>query len=270
MRRVLEALEGLPRTSYSGLVYRHYAPAYGALDGGGARRLGGRWNPPQSFPVIYTGSSVLTVDAEFRKTLRAARLPVTGARKLATIKIDLTRVLDLRAEATRHSLGVTLADLAADDPSAPQAIGAAAHLRLAMRRSSPRPRPLSATSSPSSSQSERPSRRSRSTRREATSRCASREGRLPAPEGGPASCCRLGSPAWRCVHRPPEVHLSCHSGVRRGHLALAETDPKVTAWDCTNDGLPSQQRPLQPGRASRRRLTGSRDRGATHSSIPGR
>jgi RES domain-containing protein len=107
-------------------VYRHYAPAYAALSGEGARRIGGRWNAPESFSVIYTGSSVETVDAEFRRSVSSARMPVTNPRELARIRLDLTRVLDLRSEATRRALGIGLEDIIADDPTIPRAIGEAA------------------------------------------------------------------------------------------------------------------------------------------------
>ncbi len=50
-----------PRASlaYVGIVYR-YVPhkATDPLDGSFAMRLGGRWNPPHSFPVLYTSCSI--------------------------------------------------------------------------------------------------------------------------------------------------------------------------------------------------------------------
>lgn len=47
-------------------------------------------------------------------------------RQLATIRVELHRVLDLRDSATRAAIGVSLEDLMADDPSLAQAIGEAA------------------------------------------------------------------------------------------------------------------------------------------------
>jgi RES domain-containing protein len=69
---------------------------------------------------------VETVDAEFRKLLAGARLPVARPRELAAIHLDLTRVLDLRTEGARRALGVTLSDITGDDLTIPQAIGEAA------------------------------------------------------------------------------------------------------------------------------------------------
>jgi len=48
-----------PRLPYNGRVHR-YIPhnAADALDGSFAMRLGGRWNPSNSFPVLYTSCAV--------------------------------------------------------------------------------------------------------------------------------------------------------------------------------------------------------------------
>jgi RES domain-containing protein len=76
--------------------------------------------------VIYTASSVETVDAEFRRMLAHARLPVVLPRQLAAIRLELTRVLDLRSERVRQALGIGLDDMLGDDLSIPRAIGEAA------------------------------------------------------------------------------------------------------------------------------------------------
>jgi RES domain-containing protein len=109
-------------------VYRHYAPAYGALNGEGARRLGGRWNPPDSFATLYTASDIATVDAELDRQLALARLRPESVRPrdLASVRIELRRVLDLREPTIRQALGVELEDLVADDPAITRAIGEAA------------------------------------------------------------------------------------------------------------------------------------------------
>lgn len=107
-------------------MYRHHAPSYATLSGEGARRAGGRWNPPESFSVIYTASSVEAVDAEFRRVLASASLFVVRPRVLAVIRLDLERVLDLRSEDVRRALGIRVEDIVGDDPSTPRAIGEAA------------------------------------------------------------------------------------------------------------------------------------------------
>ena len=109
-------------------MYRHYAPAYGALSGEGARRLGGRWNPPDSFATLYTAADVATVDAEFDRQLALARLRPESVRPrdLATIRVELRRVLDLRDPSVRSALGVNAEELLSDDPAITRAIGEAA------------------------------------------------------------------------------------------------------------------------------------------------
>jgi len=69
------------------------------------------------------------VDAELARAVRRAGLAGAklGPRRLATIHVRLARVLDLTTEPNRAALGVTGADLTADDSSLPQRIGEAAH-----------------------------------------------------------------------------------------------------------------------------------------------
>jgi RES domain-containing protein len=50
-----------------------------------------------------------------------------GPRRLATIRVRLSRVLDLTNEQVRVALGVSETDLTADDPVIPRAIGETAH-----------------------------------------------------------------------------------------------------------------------------------------------
>lgn len=111
------------------MVYRHTSPAYAPLSGDGARRQGGRWNPPDGYPVLYTALDVGTVDMELIRTARRSGLTVSmvAPRRLATIHVRFSRVLDLTDERTRELLGVSEADLTADDPAIPRAVGEAAH-----------------------------------------------------------------------------------------------------------------------------------------------
>ena len=119
----------MPATAFSGELYRHFAPRYGPLDGDGARRQGGRWNPPDSFPTLYTGTSLETVDAEFARAAARAGLSPSAflPRELAVIRVRLERVLDVRVARVPAALGVTVSQITADDVSTPQAIGEAAN-----------------------------------------------------------------------------------------------------------------------------------------------
>ena len=109
-------------------MYRHYAPGYGPLNGEGARRQGGRWNPPDSYSTLYTADTVATVDAEFDRLLALARLRPESVRprNLATIRVRFTRMVDLRDPEVQRALGVTVDDLTAENPALTQAIGEAA------------------------------------------------------------------------------------------------------------------------------------------------
>lgn len=90
--------------------------------------MGGRWNPPDSFATLHTASDIATVDAEFDRQLALARPKPEGVRPrdLASISIELRRVVDLREPAVRRALGVKIEDLVTDDPTITRALGEAA------------------------------------------------------------------------------------------------------------------------------------------------
>ena len=79
--------------------------------------------------MLYTGLDVATVDREFARSLRRAGLPrgQARARRLAGIKIQLSRVLDLTDVDVLTSLGLSPTDLLGDDFVMPQRLGSAAH-----------------------------------------------------------------------------------------------------------------------------------------------
>lgn len=150
-------MDRLERTPLETTVYRHTAPAYPPLSGDGARRQGGRWNPADSYPVVYTALDVATVDLELVRAARRAGLTgsIMGHRRLATIRVRLSRVLDLTSEHVRAALGVSEADLTGDDPVIPQAIGETAH-HLGYEAGSPQVRILLEDSGVRPSGCERP------------------------------------------------------------------------------------------------------------------
>jgi RES domain-containing protein len=78
---------------------------------------------------VYTALDIATVDMELLRAARRAGMTVAmlGPRRLATIHVRLSRVLDLTSDRVRASLGISDADLVADDPVIPRAIGEAAH-----------------------------------------------------------------------------------------------------------------------------------------------
>lgn len=99
------------------------------LSGDGARRTGGRWNPPDSYPVVYTAADLRIIDLELERAANRAgmSLAMMGPRRLSTIRVRLSRVLDLTRPDVRLALGVSEEDLTDDDVALPQSIGEAAH-----------------------------------------------------------------------------------------------------------------------------------------------
>ena len=128
-RELIEALGRVTPARYSGTVYRQIALGYQALSGEGARAMGSRWNPPGSFPVLYTSPSVDVVMAEIiRKAKRAGFAPEDlMPRRLVTYEVELRRVLDLSAESNRELTGFSFEVVTDGDVRICQAIGEAAH-----------------------------------------------------------------------------------------------------------------------------------------------
>ncbi|HUO08649.1 MAG TPA: RES family NAD+ phosphorylase [Phycisphaerae bacterium] len=127
--------------AFKGVAYRACSPEYAnsrdLLSGEGARKSGGRWNAPTSFPVVYLAQRIEGAIAETLGVAGrygfdpAARLPMT----LVAIDATLERVLDLTDATVRRALGVTIAQMngcpwraenAAANEALTQAIGRAA------------------------------------------------------------------------------------------------------------------------------------------------
>lgn len=114
---------------FRGNTYRHVSPRRDPRAGEGARIHGGRFNPPESFPVLYLCTSRACAVSEF---IRLGEQHVIGAegllpRKLYRFETDLTRVLDLTHEAVRQAIGLEEADLVDEDRSLTREIGVSAH-----------------------------------------------------------------------------------------------------------------------------------------------
>ncbi len=109
--------------------YRNQATGFDSRSGEGARRFGGRFNPPHSFPVIYLCTSQLCVVAEFTRQAQRQSLSVDDLlpRELWRITVELTKVLDLTDHGTLEALDVDPADLIRDDLQFTHEIGEAAH-----------------------------------------------------------------------------------------------------------------------------------------------
>ncbi len=117
------------RSTYAGAGFRQLAPQYDALSGEGARIHGGRFNPPDSFPVLYLCSTAGCAAAEYMRF--ADRHPMGASaflpRLLYRYDAEFTSVLDLTEAATLAHLEITTEQLIDDDRALPHHIGEVAH-----------------------------------------------------------------------------------------------------------------------------------------------
>lgn len=90
---------------------------------------GGRWNPKESIPVLYLALEEDTAIAEMRRAAEKQGVDADELlpRAVTEVEFELIRVLDLTIEDVVDGVGFTKSQLISDDPSACQAIGAAAH-----------------------------------------------------------------------------------------------------------------------------------------------
>lgn len=118
-----------PTASLSVVAYRNQAKGFDPRSGDGARRLGGRFNPPHSFPVLYLCLTRPCVVAELTRQAERQGLNVDALlpRELFEISADLDKVLDLTDAATLDTIGIAPPDLVREDHRLTQEIGEAAH-----------------------------------------------------------------------------------------------------------------------------------------------
>ncbi|MCQ3804392.1 MAG: RES family NAD+ phosphorylase [Acidimicrobiia bacterium] len=109
--------------------YRHLAPGFNPKSGEGARRLGGRFNPCQSFPVLYLCTTPACTAAELTRLARRQGIAVEQflPREVWRIQVDLTRVLDLTDDTVLDTLELEIGSLVSDDYSLTNEIGEAAY-----------------------------------------------------------------------------------------------------------------------------------------------
>lgn len=93
-----EQVATAPRIAYLGEAFRHMAAQWeDPLSGEGARIHGGRFNPPNSFPVLYLCATRPCVVAELRHRGERMVIGVKGLlpRVLYRYEVSLDRILDL-------------------------------------------------------------------------------------------------------------------------------------------------------------------------------
>ncbi len=109
--------------------YRNQAPGFDPTSGEGARRLGGRFNPPSSFPVLYLCSTRMCASSELKRQAERQGIALSQLlpRELWVVRARLRSVLDLTRDANLQTLGVSSQDLVRDNHRFTQDLGLAAH-----------------------------------------------------------------------------------------------------------------------------------------------
>jgi len=126
--QLVASVHALPATAFAGRAFRHQPARYDPLSGRGARSLGGRWNPPGNFSVLYLGLDEATVSREFRR--HAARqgraLSDFLPRTLYGYDVEAANLVDLRDSGAASAVGLEGAAFGADDLRPCQRVGEAA------------------------------------------------------------------------------------------------------------------------------------------------
>jgi RES domain-containing protein len=128
-RDQIERIAAIGESPFEGEAFRHLGPRIDPRSGEGARIQGGRWNPPNSFPVLYLSPREDAVIAEFyRRAEREGRPPEDLLpRKLCRYNVRLEAVLDLTEGSALRQTGLTATDISSYDMSRCQTVGHAAY-----------------------------------------------------------------------------------------------------------------------------------------------
>ena len=119
-RRVRHIVREHPWKSWSGVVFRsvplEFANPERILDGLGAMKSGGRWNPPGSIPALYCSLNPGTAAEESMRLFETAGLKraTVKPRLIVAVRYRLKAVVDL-AELVDAIHGVDLSDLMAEE-----------------------------------------------------------------------------------------------------------------------------------------------------------
>lgn len=121
--RLLRALENAPVQPFSGFVYRIIAERHrdSPLSAIGSVRSGGRYNAPNTFPVLYCADSQMTALLEVEALFATADGQLKGVPRdpdlVLSLRCELARVLDLTDESFLRELGMTRDELVNLTPS---------------------------------------------------------------------------------------------------------------------------------------------------------
>jgi RES domain-containing protein len=124
------AVARAPIAEATGLFYRHTSLKRVALTG---YPVGGRWAPPNAFPVLYLGRPAASVVVEAYRHLVDQTEGMTGGlvgpRQFLTCELSVSNVVDLRSREARELVGFTEDEMTSGigDYDACQRVAAKAH-----------------------------------------------------------------------------------------------------------------------------------------------
>lgn len=129
-RHTTAAIAGLSPATFSGRAFRHQAVEWQySQPGAGARTVGGRWNPPNSYATLYLASSADAAAAELKRLAARAGRAVNDfmPRHLLEFEVKLDALLDLTDPEAVKAVGLKEEHLRANDAAPCQEVGEAAH-----------------------------------------------------------------------------------------------------------------------------------------------
>jgi RES domain-containing protein len=121
--RLLRALENVSVEPFSGFVYRIIAERHrdSPLSAIGSIRSGGRYNAPNTFPVLYCADNQMTAMREVEALFTTADGQLKGAPRdpdlVLSLRCELARVLDLTDDRIYGELGTNRDELVSPTPS---------------------------------------------------------------------------------------------------------------------------------------------------------
>jgi RES domain-containing protein len=123
------AVASLESRPFIGSAWRRMSPRRDPLSGEGARIHGGRFNPPESFAVLYLCLSRSCAVAEFKRMASRQIIGPEGLlrRRLYTYRLELARIIDLCDESVLQALDMSASDLVDEDRRLAREIGVIAY-----------------------------------------------------------------------------------------------------------------------------------------------
>lgn len=102
----------LPVASLDVTYCRVMREVYPPLDTGGARRYGGRFNPP-GISALYLAQDPELALREGTRSADWAAFHAFAPRRIVCVRVRLSQVFDLRDERTREACGISMEDVQA-------------------------------------------------------------------------------------------------------------------------------------------------------------